>query len=164
MKIQYKITEEAAREIKEYRKKVKDKYADRRLYAVQLRGEGMKSKDICEKLDADKRQLSRWSKQYCEGGIEGLLKPHGGRYHENMTFEEEEELLNEFKEKAGKGQIIEVSEIKKEYEKRTKPSKSKGADLQSTASSWLEKSKARSRHLRKASPEAIEASKKLTLL
>ena len=62
MKIQYKITEEAAREIKEYRKKVKDKYADRRLYAVQLRGEGMKSKDICEKLDADKRQLSRWSK------------------------------------------------------------------------------------------------------
>ena len=30
-------------------------------------------------------------------GIEGLLKPHGGRYHENMTFEEEEELLNEFR-------------------------------------------------------------------
>ena len=38
MKIQYKITEKQPREIKEYRKKVKDKYADRRLYAVQLRG------------------------------------------------------------------------------------------------------------------------------
>ena len=81
-----------------------------------------------------------------------------------MTFEEEEELLNEFKEKAGKGQIIEVSEIKKEYEKRTKPSKSKGQIYKVLHRHGWRKVKPRSRHPRKTSPEAIEASKKLTLL
>ncbi|MCI7352164.1 MAG: hypothetical protein MSH60_15650 [Ruminococcus sp.] len=52
------ISEENAAEIKEYRKGVTEKYLDRRLHAVQLLGEGMNPKDIAEKLDADKRQIS----------------------------------------------------------------------------------------------------------
>ena len=41
------ITKENAEEIAEYRKGVKDKYTDRRMYAVQLVGEGKKVSDIC---------------------------------------------------------------------------------------------------------------------
>ena len=53
MSKKYIISEENAAEIKEYRKGVTEKYLDRRLHAVQLLGEGMKPKDIAEKLDAD---------------------------------------------------------------------------------------------------------------
>ena len=61
----------------------------------------MKPKDIAEKLDADKRQISRWASQFCNGGgIKGLIPKVGGRYRENMTFDEETELLKQFEEKA----------------------------------------------------------------
>lgn len=45
----YIISNEEAEEIRAYRECVTDKYTDRRLYAVQLLGEGMKPKDIAEK-------------------------------------------------------------------------------------------------------------------
>ena len=93
------MSEENASEIRAYRKGVTDKYLDRRLHAVQLLGEGMKPKDIAEKLDADKRQISRWASQFCNGdGIKGLIPKVGGRYRENMTFDEETELLKQFEE------------------------------------------------------------------
>ena len=46
MKQKYIITAEDSAKIKEYRKQVKDKYLDRRLYAVQLLGEGKTAKEI----------------------------------------------------------------------------------------------------------------------
>ncbi len=51
MRNEYKITLKNAEEIKEYRKQVKDKMTDRRMYAVQLVGEGEKYKAVAEKLD-----------------------------------------------------------------------------------------------------------------
>ena len=113
MRTKYKISKENAAEIKEYRKKVKDKEIDRRLHALQLLGEGQKSKEIAEKLDSDKRQISLWAKNFCErGGIEGFVKKPGGRFRENMSYEDEAKLLKQFKARAEKGQIIEISEIK----------------------------------------------------
>ncbi len=107
--MKYKITKEQAKEIKEYRRKIKDKMTDRRLYAVQLLGEGNKPKDICQKLDADKRQLSRWAARYCQLGIEGLDGKKGGRRRENLSYKEESAVLEQFKEKSEKGQIVEKS-------------------------------------------------------
>lgn len=73
----YKISKEQAAEVRECRKGVKDKYLDRRLRAIELLGEGMKACDIAEKLDADKRQISEWAKNYCERGLEGFVAPSG---------------------------------------------------------------------------------------
>lgn len=157
----YKISAENAAEIKEYRKGIKDKMVDRRLYAVQLRGEGMKNKDVAEKLDCDPRNVSSWVSLYVSGGLERLEPKVGGRRHENMTFEEEREFLEQFKKEAEAGHIIEVSEIRKKYDEKvgkvTKPSfiysvlKRHG---------WR-KIMPRGRHPKKASDEAIKASKKL---
>ena len=98
MNKKYIISAESAKEIKEYRKGVTDKYLDRRLHAVQLLGEGKKVKEIAEKLDADKRQISMWAAKFCKcGGIEGLVPKVGGRIRENMSFEEEADLLEQFK-------------------------------------------------------------------
>ncbi len=164
MKNKYQISEENAVEIAEYRKKVNDKFLDRRLHALQLLGEGVKAKEIAEKLDVDKRQISMWAKNFCErGGLEGFVKKRGGRFHENMSLEQESQLLKQFVEKAEKGQIIETSEIKEAYEKlighRTDPKQIYNVLHRHN---WR-KVMPRSKHPKKADDEAINTSKKLSL-
>ena len=113
MRNRYIITEENAKEIKEYRKKIKDKKKDRRMYAVQLVGEGMKYQMIAEKLDCKVQQVGVWVKKYAEQGIEGLNPKLGGRHHENMTLEEEKEFLEQFGEIAEAGKIVEGTDIQR---------------------------------------------------
>ena len=48
----YKISAENAIEIEEIRKTITDKKVDRRLHAVQLRGEGLTNHEIAEKNDS----------------------------------------------------------------------------------------------------------------
>ena len=160
----YEISIEEAEEIKEYRKNVKDKFTDRRMYAVQLRGEGLKSKEIAEKLSIDKRMVSKYVSLFRKGGIKNLEnKPRSGR-PAKMTYEEEEKMLAKFKEKAEAGHIIEVSEIKAEYESITGSSKSHGQIYCVLHRHGWRKIKPRSKHPKKASDEAIEVSKKLSRL
>ena len=162
MKRKYIITAENAEEIKEYRKGINDKRFDRRLYAVQLLGEGKNPKEIAEKLDADKRQISKWASDYCtKGGISGLAEKRGGRYHENISKEEEEALLDEFREKAEKGQLVTTKEIKEAYDKKVGRSTNNCQVHFLLKRNGWRKVMPRSRHPKKASEEAIEASKKL---
>ena len=156
----YEISREEALEIKAYRKKVKDKYTDRRMYAVQLRGEGLKNQEVAEKLSIDKRMVSRYVSLYRKGGIKNLEnKPRTGR-PKKMTYEEEEAMLAKFREKAEAGQIIEVSEIKAEYERITGSSNSHGQIYCVLHRHGWRKIKPRGKHPKKASTETIEASKK----
>ena len=162
MKRKYIITAKNAEEIKEYRKNIKDKIFDRRLYAVQLLGEGKSPKEIGEKLDADKRQISKWASDYCtKGGISGLAEKRGGRYHENISKEDEEALLNEFREKAEKGQLVTTKEIKAAYEEKIGHSTNASQIHFLLKRNGWRKVMPRSRHPKKANEEAIEASKKL---
>ena len=117
------ISREAADEIRNYRENVKNYYTDRRLYAVQLRGEGLRNKDIAEKLNADPRQVSQWVRIYLERGIEALASEGTGRPIK-LTFEEEEELLQPFFKRLEQGQTIRIAEIKRAYEKIAGKSKS----------------------------------------
>ena len=162
MTTKYKISKENAAEIKEYRQKVKDKEIDRRLHALQLLGEGQKSKEIAEKLDSDKRQISLWAKNFCErGGIEGFVKKPGGRFRENMSYEDEAKLLKQFKTRAEKGQIIEISEIKEEYDKLLGRKTNPTLIYSVLHRHGWRKVMPRSKHPKKADEEVIEASKKL---
>ena len=162
MSKKYIISAEEAEEIRAYRESVTDKYLDRRLYAVQLLGEGMKPKDIAEKLDADKRQISRWAAQFCNGGgIKGLIPKVGGRIRENMSFEEEAALLEQFKAKAEKGQLVETGEIKEAYDKAIGHKSGSGQIYFVLHRHGWSKKMPRSKHPQKASDEAIDASKKL---
>ena len=163
MRKKYIISAEEAEEIRAYREGVTDKYLDRILHAVQPLGEGMKPKDIAEKLDADKRQISRWAAQFCNGGgIKGLIPKVGGRIRENMSFEEEAALLEQFKAKADKGQIVETSEIKEAYDKAVGHKSGSGQIYFVLHRHSWSKKMPRSKHPQKASDEVIEASKKLT--
>lgn len=164
MQNKYKITPENAKEIKEYRKQIKDKMTDRRMYAVQLVGEGMKYQAIADKLDCKVQQVGLWVMKYAKKGMEGLNPKVGGRRRENMTFEEEAAFLEQFRERAEAGQVIEVSEIKKAYDKIVGHESGSSQIYYVLHRHGWRKIKPRSRHPKKASPEAIDASKKLSKL
>ena len=156
------VTIEEANEIKELRQTIKDKKVDKRLYAVQLRGEGKKNKEIGEKLDTSPDVISEWVCMYKKGGIDALLPKQRVGNHRNMTYEEETELLEPFFERARNGEIVSVSEIKKAYEAIVGVRKGKGQIYNVLKRHGWRKVMPRSRHEKKADDEAINASKKLT--
>jgi len=81
-----------------------------------------------------------------------------------MSFEEEEALLMEFDKAAENGQIVETSDILRAYEEKLGRSfeKDHGRIYRVLERHDFRKVMPRSKHPKSASPEAVEASKKLT--
>ena len=112
----YKISAENAAEIKEVRKTITDKKVDRRLYAVQLRGEGLTNDEIAQKLDTSDKMVSQWVSAYIKnGGITALLPKERIGMHRNLRIEEEKEFLSAYTKQAEAGQIIDLNELKAAY-------------------------------------------------
>jgi len=55
---------------------------------------------------------------YRMNGLHGLSDNRGGRYRENLTFEEEVELLRPFEETSKNGSLVVASPVKKAYEEK----------------------------------------------
>jgi transposase len=158
----FEISETQTEEIAVMRKRNTDKQVDKRLWAVQLRGEGMKNSKIAEKLDTSAKVVSRWVSAYYKSGIEALKKRKPGGNHRNMSFKEEIQFLAEFETRAKNGQLIETGEIKQAYENLVGHSIGNGQIYRVLHRHGWRKVMPRSKHPNKASDEAIEASKKLT--
>ena len=158
----YQISEAQTQEIMRVRKSIANKRVDKRLWAVQLRGEGMKNPKIAEKLDTSAKVVSRWVSAYCKGGIDALMGGQFGGNRRNMSFEKETQFLAEFETCANKGQLVETREIKQAYEKLVGHSIGGGQIYRVLHRHGWRKIMPRSKHPNKASDEAIEASKKLT--
>ena len=75
--------------ITEARKKNKDKRAEVRLHALQLRAEGKRSKEIAQIVGMSAPYISQLAARYFAGGIEAISGNHYGGNHKNMSFEEE---------------------------------------------------------------------------
>ena len=157
----YEISKEKAAEIKEIRKTIKDKKVDRRLYAVQLRGEGKTNKVIAEKLDTSAKMVSQWVSAYINNGIEALLPKKRVGNHRNLSIEEEKKLLSAFSEQAKSGQIINVNELKAAYIEKVGHSIGGSQIYRVLHRHNWRKIMPRSKHPKKADEEAIKASKKL---
>ncbi|MDR0946355.1 MAG: winged helix-turn-helix domain-containing protein [Ruminococcus sp.] len=123
---------------------------------------GDKNGDIAKKLDVHPKVVSAWVSDFMKRGIEALTTIKYGGNRRNMSYEEETEILKPFKELAEKGQIVEVSEIKAAYEKKVNHKIGNSQIYRVLARHKWRKIMPRSVHPKKASPEAIEASKKLT--
>jgi len=159
----HKITAKDAEEINELRKEIKDKQVDKRLRAVQLRGEGKKNKEIAELLETSSDVISIWVSEYTKGGAKALLPKKRGGNRRNMSYEEEASLLAEFESRANAGEMVEISEIMQKYQEKCGHTIGSGQIYFVLARHNWRKIKPRSRHPKKASPEVIETSKKLTL-
>jgi len=167
MKMQrtYMITEENAKEL---RSAMKDKSNSRyyaRLQAVALRGEGKNNEEIGPITGYHPAYVSQLVSKYCREGIAALCSDgRKGGNNRNMTEEEEQTFLSGFEEAAKSGQVTTVDEIAAAYDEAT----GKERVSKSTVYYLLHKHGWRmvtpqTAHPGKASDEAIEASKKLTL-
>lgn len=158
----YKISAENAAEIKEVRKTITDKKVDRRLHAVQLRGEGMTNEEIGQKLDTSAKMVSQWVSAYINnGGIAALLPKERIGMHRNLSIEEEKEFLSAYTKQAEAGQILDLNELKAAYIEKVGHSIGGSQIYRMLKRHGWRKVMPRSRHPQKASDEAIEASKKL---
>ena len=156
----YKITEEISNEIRMIRKKIKNKSEDIRLHAVELRGLGKKNKEIAEILEIHEKVVSKWISIFSNQGTQGLMnKPKGGN-HRNMTFEQEEEFLKQFEERAKKGELLSTNEIKEAYIESVGHSIGHEQIYRVLKRHAYRKIMPSSRHPKKASDEEIEQSKK----
>lgn len=160
----YTFTEKDKEIIKEARRKNKDKRAEFRLHALQLRAEGKRSKEIAKEMGISAPYISQLAAKYFKGGIEAISGNHYGGNHRNMSYEEEEAILEPFYEKAEKGEMVEISEIKTAYQEKVDHKISEVQIYRVLHRHGWRKIMPRSRHPKKASPEAIEASKKLSKL
>jgi len=114
-------------------------------------------------VDIYKKYISELVAKYFKGGIAAITENHYGGNRRNISIEEEQVLLKHFEELAKSGQIVETSDIKREYEEKVGHRIGKGQIYRVLKRHGWRKIMPRSKHPKKASPEDIESSKKLTL-
>ena len=159
----YKFSSEEIAAIKAARREIKDKRADARLKALELRAEGMKSSKVAQATGFHAAYVSQLVAKYRDHGLEAISGNHYGGNHRNMSFEEEAEILAPFKARAEKGELVEISEIKAAYQRAVGHSIGTSQIYYVLHRHGWRKVMPRSSHPKKASEEVIETSKKLKL-
>ena len=99
---------------------------------------------------------------YRREGLVALNDRRGGRYHENMSFEQEVRFLEPFENRSQTGSIAVVGEIKKAYEAEVGKEVSESTIYRLLARHEFRKIVPYKRH-KKADVEAQEAFKKTSL-
>ena len=116
MASRYKFSEEEIKAIEQRRKENKDKRAEARLKALELRAKGANAKEVAEATGFHAAYVTQLVAKYREHGLEAISGNHYGGNHRNMSVAEEACILAPFKERAEKGELVEISEIAKAYQ------------------------------------------------
>lgn len=157
----YRYTEEDRTIIAAARKANKDKRAEKRLYALELRASGKSTEEAASAAGFCASTITRLTEKYVKGGIEAISENHYGGNRRNMSVEKEAELLEPYRALAEKGQMLSTAEIKASYEAAVGHSIGGSQIYRVLHRHNWRKVMPRSKHPKKASDEAIEASKKL---
>lgn len=157
----YEISQSQLLEIEAARKKNRNKNVERRLYVLVMRAEGKSLEEISEKTGYHISTASKLIARYMRDGISAIAENHYKGNRRNMSFEEEAAILTPFIERAERGEMVDIKEIAAAYQKAV-PHKVSDTQIYYVLHrhGWR-KIMPRSRHPKKASEEAIEASKKL---
>ena len=157
----YKFSNEEMAAIKVARREAKDKRADARLKALELRAEGMELSEVSQATGFHAAYVSQLVAKYRDHGLEAISGNHYGGNHRNMSFEEEAAILAPFKARAEKGELVEISEIEAAYQQAVGHSIGTSQIYYVLHRHGWRKVMPRSRHPKKANEEVIETSKKL---
>lgn len=163
MASRYKFSDEEIRAIERARKINKDKRAETRLKALELRAKGASAKAVSEQTGLHTGTVTRLVAKYRNHGLEAISGNHYGGNHRNMSVEEEAAILAPFKARAAKGELVSVTEIAKAYQDKVDHPISSSQIYYVLHRHGWRKVMPRSKHPKKASDEEIAASKKLTL-
>lgn len=159
----YEIDAEKIEELRRARKANRDKGIDRRLHALILHGEGHTGKEISVITGYSRQYLYELYRKYLSNGLEAITGNHYGGNRRNMSFEEEAAFLEQFIDDADGGRITDVSAIKAAYDMKIGHETGHGQIYYVLHRHGWTKKMPRSKHPKSADPEAVEASKKLTL-
>lgn len=118
MKMKYKFSKEQQAEIKAARKANRDKQKYKRIEVLELRCEGVSQKEITEKTGFHRSHVCNLIKMYFEEGLQAVAETHYVGNRRNMSFEEEAEILEPFRQRAKQGQVIDIREIEKAYQEK----------------------------------------------
>ena len=157
----YAISQSQLVEIETARKKNRNKNIERRLYVLVMRAEGKSLEEISEKTGYHISTASKLIARYMRDGISAIAENQYKGNRRNMSFEEEAAILAPYIERAERGEMVDIKEIAAAYQKAV-PHKVSDTQIYYVLHrhGWR-KIMPRSRHPKKASEEAIEASKKL---
>ena len=157
----YAISQSQLVEIETARKKNRNKNIERRLYVLVMRAEGKSLEEISEKTGYHISTASKLIARYMRDGISAIAENHYKGNRRNMSFEEEAAILAPYIERAERGEMVDIKEIAAAYQKAV-PHKISDTQIYYVLHrhGWR-KIMPRSRHPKKASEEAIEASKEL---
>lgn len=160
----YQITEEQRLEIEAARRENRNKNVERRLRVLAMRAEGKPLKEIAKATEYHYAYVSTIISQYAKDGLEAIVENHYHGNRRNMSFEEEAAILAPFMERADRGEMVDIKEIAIAYQNAVSHRVSDTQIYYVLHRHGWRKIMPRSRHPKKASEEAIEASKKLTPL
>ena len=157
----YAISQSQLVEIETARKRNRNKNIERRLYVLVMRAEGKSLEEISEKTGYHISTASKLIARYMRDGISAIAENHYKGNRRNMSFEEEAAILAPYIERAERGEMVDIKEIAAAYQKAV-PHKISDTQIYYVLHrhGWR-KIMPRSRHPKKASEEAIKASKKL---
>lgn len=156
------ITYEEYKEIKALAKKNKHKGVDRRLQVLILRYEGKKDIEIAEKLNYHRKRVSQLCAEYKRVGLAEYAKLKYGGNHRALSYEEEDQILNKFRQTAEQGELVTVQEIKKAFDEKLGKDTGRSYIYTLLKRHGWRKVMPRSKHPNKATDEEIDSSKKLT--
>jgi len=160
--MRYELSTEQLSEIQEAKKRNKNKNVEKRLSALELRAKGVKDSEIATKTGYNPKYISHLVKKYITKGLDAMLGAKREANRRNLSYAEESKFLDSFKDKASEGQIVTAKEIRAAYEEKIGHTCGNGQVYRLLKRHSWRKIKPRSQHSKKASDEAIEASKKLT--
>ncbi len=159
----YRITSEEYEQIRAAEKQIKDKRLSRQLKVLMLRYEGKTNPEIAEKLDISTDRISHIVSAYKRDGLEEFMRMKYTGHHHNMSYEEEQEILDSFSAQAEAGQLVSVKDIKAAFDEKLGRDTGRGYIYMLLARHKWRKIKPRPKHPKKASEEEIAATKKLKL-
>jgi len=158
----HEISREQVVELETARKKNRDKNVEKRLKALIMFAEGGKREEIGKETGFAATYISEIVGKYVRGGLVAITGNNYRGNRRNMSFAQEEALLCEYKKRAAQGEMIEIGEIEIAYREAVGHPIGSGQIYRMLRRHGWRKVMPRSQHPKKASDEAIEASKKLT--
>ncbi len=160
MEMRYNFTEEQYIEIKEARKKNRDKQIDKRLEVLQLRCEGKGLEEIARETNFHRSHVSSLIRKYFEEGLTSISEKHYRGNRRNMSIAQEAAFLEQYQRQAEQGHVVNVREIAEAYEKEVGHRIGSGQIYRVLRRHGWRKVMPRSRHPKKSSEEEIATSKK----
>ena len=158
----YTFTSEEKEEIKAARRKNRNKKIEKRLEALEMRAEGKRNKEISEKTGFHVQYITVLVSQYKANGLSSIIENHYHGNHRNLSYEEEEAILEPFRKEANAGKMVSVRDIEEAYRKAVGHPIGTAQIYYVLHRHGWRKVMPRSKHPKKADEEAIDASKKLT--